>query len=138
MDSVQYPLEGYRPEAEAIYDAGKEVVITTLLAMEIKIKELEQKIPVLEKKIASLSKNSSNSSKPPSSDKPWDKKAKRSRPVTVHQKQGMCSLHRNCNRSPGMQEGKLTGVGHRENSVPAQIRRGGYFWRRAGREGVAG
>ena len=42
------------------------------------------------------------------------------------------------NRSPGMQEGKLTGVGHRENSVPAQIRRGGYFWRRAGREGVAG
>lgn len=101
MDSVQYPLEGYRPEAEALYDEGKEVVITALLAMDVKIKELEQKIPELEQKIASLSKNSSNSSKPPSSDKPWDKKAKRSRPVTVHQKQGMCSLHRNCNRSPG-------------------------------------
>jgi len=80
MDSVQYPLEGYRPEAEALYDEGKEVVITALLAMDVKIKELEQKIPELEQKIASLSKNSSNSSKPPSSDKPWDKKAKRSRP----------------------------------------------------------
>ena len=67
-----------RPKAEAIYDAGKELVITTLLAMDVKIKELEQKIPELEQKIASLSKNSSNSSKPPSSDKPWDKKAKRS------------------------------------------------------------
>ena len=69
-----------RPEAEALYDEGKEVVITALLAMDVKIKELEQKIPELEQKIASLSKNSSNSSKPPSSDKPWDKKAKRSRP----------------------------------------------------------
>ena len=68
-----------RQEAERIYNAGKEVVIETLLAMDARIKNLEQKIPELEKAIASLSKNSSNSSRPPSSDNPWDRKTKRIR-----------------------------------------------------------
>jgi transposase len=66
-----------RQEAERIYNAGKEVVIETLLAMDARIKNLEQKIPELEKAIAALSKNSSNSSRPPSSDKPWANKTKR-------------------------------------------------------------
>ena len=66
-----------RQEAERIYNAGKEVVIETLLAMDARIKNLEQKIPELERAIAALSKNSSNSSRPPSSDKPWANKPKR-------------------------------------------------------------
>jgi len=75
-----------RQEAERIYNAGKEVVIETLLAMDSRIKDLEQKIPELERAIASLNKNSSNSSRPPSSDKPWANKTKRLR--SGNRKQG--------------------------------------------------
>lgn len=75
-----------RQEAERIYNAGKEVVIETLLAMDARIKYLEQKIPELERAIAALSKNSSNSSRPPSSDKPWINKTKRIR--SGNRKQG--------------------------------------------------
>ena len=56
-----------RQEAERIYDAGKEVVIETLLKMDARILEQEQII-------AKLTRNSSNSSRPPSSDPPWRKK----------------------------------------------------------------
>ena len=75
-----------RQTAERIYNAGKEVVIETLLAMDARIKYLERKIPELEKAIAALNKNSSNSSRPPSSDKPWARKTKRIR--SGNRKQG--------------------------------------------------
>ncbi len=61
-----------RADAEAIYDAGKEAVIVTLLQQCEQIKKLE-------KQVASLSKNSSNSSNPPSSDGPGKKKKRKSR-----------------------------------------------------------
>ena len=54
-----------RPEAEAIYDAGKETVVRVLLAMDGRIDALEERIRHLENQLA---KNSNNSSKPPSSD----------------------------------------------------------------------
>jgi len=50
-----------RRDAEEIYEAGKEAVITTLL-------QLCDRVEKLEKRVASLSQNSTNSSKPPSSD----------------------------------------------------------------------
>jgi transposase len=59
-----------RQEAERIYDAGKEAVITKLLEMDAQIQELSNLILKLKKKIASLTQNSTNSSKPPSSDGP--------------------------------------------------------------------
>jgi len=46
-----------RQEAEKIYEAGREAVITALLAMDARIKEMEQAI-------ARLTRNSSNSSRP--------------------------------------------------------------------------
>ena len=52
-----------KPEAENIYDSGKEPTVTRLLEQDDQIKKLKAKI-------ASLSQNSSNSSKPPSSDGP--------------------------------------------------------------------
>ena len=78
-----------RQEAERIYDAGKEVVIETLLAMDARIRELEkleQRVLELERIIAALTRNSSNSSRPPSSDLPGTKKTKRIRPA--NRKQG--------------------------------------------------
>ena len=54
-----------RQEAEAIYDAGKETVVSVLLKMDAQIDELEARIIKLENQIA---KNSRNSSKPPSTD----------------------------------------------------------------------
>lgn len=48
-------------DAEQIYTAGKEAVVTTLL-------QLCERIDKLEMRVASLSQNSTNSSKPPSSD----------------------------------------------------------------------
>ena len=58
-------------------------MVEALLAMDARIRNLEQQIVLLQKKIASLSSNSTNSSKPPSSDgplvtKPKKKKSKRS------------------------------------------------------------
>jgi transposase len=58
-----------KQEAERIFDAGREVVIETLLKMDSRILELEQNI-------ARLTRNSSNSSRPPSSDPPGMKKSK--------------------------------------------------------------
>jgi len=54
-----------RPEAEAIYDAGKETVVHMLLMMDARIHALEEHVQSLENQLA---KNSRNSSKPPSTD----------------------------------------------------------------------
>ena len=56
-----------RQEAERIYEAGREAVIAALMAMDVRIKEMEQVV-------ARLTRNSSNSSRPPSSDPPGLKK----------------------------------------------------------------
>ena len=68
-----------RPEAEAIYDAGKETVVRVLLRMDARIHSLEQQVRDLTTRLdlsdkrvrhleEQLAKNSHNSSKPPSSD----------------------------------------------------------------------
>jgi transposase len=56
-----------RREAEAIYDAGREVVVEVLLAMDRRIRQLEARVEKLERQLA---KSSRNSSLPPSSDPP--------------------------------------------------------------------
>jgi transposase len=56
-----------RSEAEAIYDAGREVVVEVLLRMDRRIQQLEARVEKLERE---LSKGSRNSSRPPSSDPP--------------------------------------------------------------------
>ncbi len=61
-----------RAEAEAIYDAGREVVVEVLLRMDRRIQQLEARVEKLERE---LNKSSRNSSRPPSSDSP--SKAKR-------------------------------------------------------------
>jgi hypothetical protein len=55
-------------EALAIYQAGPQVVVKTLLEMDRKLHELALEIQALKEEIALLKRNSSNSSKPPSSD----------------------------------------------------------------------
>jgi transposase len=54
-----------RREAEAIYDAGREVVVEVLLRMDRQIQQLTGRVERLERELA---KNSRNSSRPPSSD----------------------------------------------------------------------
>jgi len=56
-----------RSEAEAIYDAGREVVVEVLLRMDQRIQQLEARVEKLERE---LKKSSRNSSRPPSSDPP--------------------------------------------------------------------
>jgi transposase len=56
-----------RAEAEAIYDAGREVVVEVLLRMDRRIQQLEARVAKLERELA---KSSRNSSLPPSSDPP--------------------------------------------------------------------
>lgn len=56
-----------RAEAEAIYDAGREVVVEVLLRMDRRIQQLEARVEKLERE---LKKSSRNSSRPPSSDLP--------------------------------------------------------------------
>jgi transposase len=56
-----------RREAEAIYDAGREVVVEVLLRMDQRIQQLEARVEKLERE---LSTSSRNSSRPPSSDPP--------------------------------------------------------------------
>ena len=56
-----------RAEAEAIYDAGREVVVEVLLRMDRRIQQLEARVEKLERE---LSRSSRNSSRPPSSDPP--------------------------------------------------------------------
>jgi len=60
-----------RHEAEAIYDAGREVVVEVLLRMDRQIQTLTARVERLERELA---KNSRNSSRPPSSDLPSAKK----------------------------------------------------------------
>jgi transposase len=63
-----------RAEAEAIYDAGREIVVEVLLRMDRRIQQLEARVEKLER---DLKKSSHNSSRPPSSDPP--SKPKRSK-----------------------------------------------------------
>ena len=56
-----------RSEAEAIYDAGREVVVEVLLRMDRQIGQLTARVDRLERE---LRKNSRNSSQPPSQDRP--------------------------------------------------------------------
>ena len=56
-----------RSEAEAIYDAGREVVVEVLLRMDRQIQQLTARVDRLERE---LRKNSRNSSQPPSQDRP--------------------------------------------------------------------
>jgi transposase len=63
-----------RSEAEAIYDAGREVVVEVLLRMDRRIQQLEARVEKLERELA---KNSRNSSAPPSSDPPGKRPSQR-------------------------------------------------------------
>jgi transposase len=56
-----------RAEAEAIFDAGREVVVEVLLRMDRRIQQLEARVEKLERE---LNKSSRNSSRPPNSDSP--------------------------------------------------------------------
>ena len=66
-----------RREAEAIYDAGREVVVEVLLRMDAQIGQLTARVDRLERELA---RNSRNSSRPPSSDSPAARKGKPARP----------------------------------------------------------
>jgi transposase len=63
-----------RAEAEAIYDAGREMVVEVLLRMDEQIRRLEQRVARQDERIAQLerrlNRTSRNSSAPPSSDPP--------------------------------------------------------------------
>jgi transposase len=63
-----------RSEAEAIYAAGREVVVEVLLRMDEQIRRLEQRVARQDERIAQLerrlNRSSRNSSAPPSSDPP--------------------------------------------------------------------
>jgi transposase len=63
-----------RAEAEAIYDAGREVVVEVLLRMDRQIQQLTSRVERLERELA---KSSRNSSRPPSSDPPGKAPARR-------------------------------------------------------------
>jgi transposase len=63
-----------RVEAGAIYDAGREVVVEVLLAMDRRIRQLEARVEKLERELA---KNSRNSSLPPSFDLPGKRRPAR-------------------------------------------------------------
>lgn len=63
-----------RVEAEAIYDAGREVVVEVLLVMDRRFRQLEARVEELERELA---KNSCNSSLPPSSDPPGKRRSAR-------------------------------------------------------------
>lgn len=56
-----------RAEAEAIYEAGREVVVEVLLRTDRQIEQLGTRVDRLEREVR---KNSRNSSQPPSSDRP--------------------------------------------------------------------
>ena len=49
-------------EAELIYEAGREVVVKTLLELHARIESLSQQVIIPERKITALSTNSTNSS----------------------------------------------------------------------------
>jgi len=60
-----------RHEAEAIYEAGREVVVEVLLRMDCQIRQLTARVERLERE---LRKDSRNSSQPPSQDRPTGRK----------------------------------------------------------------
>lgn len=76
-------------EARGLYQQGEEAVVACLLAMDQRLRALEETVKALE---ARLAQNSRNSSKPPSTD-PDDKKLK---PM---------SLRKNTGKKPGGQKG---------------------------------
>jgi len=88
-------------EAELIWEAGKDVVIQTLLLMDARIKELEEQFRLLNKKVVSLSRNSTNSSKPPSSDGPAVSRPKKK-------------------KSPRSAGGQVGHKGHKRELLPAE------------------
>lgn len=55
-------------QAQAIYFAGRDAVVTRLCALAAQVQASQQEIEALQRKVAQLSKDSSNSSKRPSSD----------------------------------------------------------------------
>jgi len=55
-------------QAQAIYFAGQDAVVTSLCELDAQVQASQQQIEALQRKIAQLSKDSSNCSKPPSSD----------------------------------------------------------------------
>ncbi len=63
-----------RAEAEAIYDAGREVVVEVLLRMDAQIQALAARVARQDERIAGLerrlNRSSANSSQPPSADPP--------------------------------------------------------------------
>ncbi|MCA1679257.1 MAG: transposase, partial [Actinobacteria bacterium] len=63
-----------RPEAEAIYDQGREAVVAVLLRMDEQIRRLEKRVAAQDERIAQLERrvgrSSRNSSQPPSADPP--------------------------------------------------------------------
>jgi transposase len=63
-----------RSEAEAIYEAGREVVVEVLLRMDEQIRRLEERVARQDERIAQLerrlNRSSRNSSEPPSADPP--------------------------------------------------------------------
>jgi transposase len=63
-----------RRDAEAIYDAGREVVVEVLLRMDRQIQQLTARVDRLERELA---RNSRNSSRPPSSDSAGKKQGSR-------------------------------------------------------------
>lgn len=72
-----------RSEAEAIYDAGREVVVEVLLRMDEQIRRLEERVARQDERIAQLerrlNRSSRNSSAPPSADPPSVAPARRGR-----------------------------------------------------------
>lgn len=73
-----------RAEAEAIYDAGRGVVVSTLLELSGVVEQMAGQVATLTARVEELerrlAKNSRNSSKPPSSDPPWTPKAQPKKP----------------------------------------------------------
>ncbi len=69
-----------RPQAEKLYDSGKETTVERLLELDAENKELKEKV-------AQLEKSSHGSSKPPSSDTP-DKKSPKDRYPKQDRKSG--------------------------------------------------
>ena len=55
-------------QAQAIYFAGRDAVVTHLCELNTQVTALQLEVEELQRKIAQLSKDSSNSSKRPSSD----------------------------------------------------------------------
>jgi transposase len=82
-----------KPEAEALYDSGKDPTVEKLL-------ELDEENKNLKAKIAAVSTDSTNSSKPPSSDGPRVNRPKKKK----------------SSRSPGGQKGHK---GHKRELLPA-------------------